>query len=272
MGYSQSAVSQTVKNLEDELGTVLISRGKDGLSLTKDGEVFMPYLQAVSIAGQALEKKREEMQGLENGVIRIGTFTSISRNILPELMEEFKRQYPKVRFELHQGEYTSISGWIKDGSLDFGFVNTGAVTGLTVNVLYEDEMMAVLPKGHRLADMNRVSLEKLAGEPLILLDEGQQSVALEAFEGMNLSPDIEYKVYDDYTILEMVRRGLGISIMYGMVLRGFEDGLAIRPVREKLRRTVAIAWRDWDTMPLAARRFAKFIMESLDSEKGKVLR
>ena len=261
LGYSQSAVSQTVKSLEQELGTTLIRRGKGGVSLTADGAQFLPYLQSITRAEAALEQKRRELQGLTGSTVRIGTFTSVSRNLLPRLMQQFKARHPGVRFVLRQGEYTSISRWVQEGQVDFGFVNTDAVTGLTVQVLYQDEMAAVLPPAHPLARRERLSLRELADQPFILLDEGTHSVPLAAFSRAGLSPRIEYTVYDDYSILAMVRQNLGVSILYRLVLDGFEAGLALRPLAEKPTRTVALAWQNWETMPLAARHFAAFILE-----------
>ena len=170
-GYSQSAVSQTVKSIERELGSVLINRGKDGVSLTSDGESYMPYIRAIYSSEKALAKKRREMLGLENSTIRIGTFSSVSQNLLPNLIQQFKTQYPNIHFILKQGEYTSISKWIKDGSVDFGFVNMQRADGLIVQKFYHDEMMAVLPASHPLAKQEVVSLAQLADEPFILLDE-----------------------------------------------------------------------------------------------------
>ena len=118
----------------------------------------------------------------------------------------------------------------------------------------------MLPPGHPLTGQGRVSLEELAAEPFILLDEGEYSLPLDAFARQGLTPRIEYKVYDDYSILAMIRQGLGVSVLYRLVLAGFGEGLAVRPVEEPLERTVALAWRQWETLPLAARRFAEFVL------------
>lgn len=265
LGYSQSAVSQTVKTLERQLGTTLINRGKDGISLTADGQSYLPYLRTLCGAEDALEQKHREMEGLENCTIRIGTFTSISRNLLPQMMQQFKAKYPSVHFELLQGEYNSIGQWIQAGRVDFGFVHAKAVTGLTMQPLYQDAMVAVLPPTHPLAAQSVVTLRQLADEPFILLDEGEHSVPLDAFSQQGLTPKIEYKVYDDYSILAMVRQGLGVSILYRLVVSGFEEDLVVRPVKERVERDVAMAWRDWNTLPLAARRFAEFILENVSS-------
>lgn len=261
IGYSQSAVSQTIKSLEKELGVILIDRKKDGITLTSDGKEFLPYLEAIYSAECALEQKHKEITGLENSIIRLGTFTSVSRNILPQLMKQFKKIYPNVNFILKQGEYTSIQKWVQTNSVDFGFVNSNAVSGIDVEVLYEDEMLAVLPPNHPLAQNEIISLAQLAKEPFILLDEGDYSVIMNAFQKLNLSPQIEYEVYDDYSILAMVRQGLGVSAMYGLVLNGLEKGLQIRPIREKPTRPVALAWQNKNTMSLASRRFMEFIQK-----------
>ncbi len=233
-------------------------------------EMFFPYLQSSDCAEEALHHKYKEVQGLEKSTIRIGTFTSVSRNILPQLMKRFKEAYSAVHFVLKQGEYTSISKWVQEGSVDFGFVNTDAVKGSTVQTLYQDKMVAILPLQHPLAAYEVISLAQLEEEPFILLDEGEHSVPLQAFQKGGISPKMEYKVYDDYTILAMVQQGLGLSIMYRFVLKGFEEGLVIRPIKEELQRTVALAWKSWDTMPLAARHFAKYIIQDTPSLLDKL--
>ena len=256
-GYSQSAISQNIKALEQETGVSLLSRRKDGVQLTADGRDFFPYLQAV---WQALERRRQETMGLKNSVIRIGTFTSVSRNLLPPKMKAFKARYPDVRFVLRQGEYTSIPQWIRQGEIDFGFVNQDAVDSMDTRLLYEDHMLAVLPQGHPLEQKPVIPLKELSSEPLILLDEGDHSVLLDAFRQAGQTPNIAYEVYDDYSILSMVRQGLGISVLYEKVGSGFESGLSLRPILEAPRRRVALAWSSWETMPYAARRFAEFLM------------
>ena len=172
IGYSQSAISQTIKSLEQELGVILIDRKKDGITLTSDGKEFLPYLQSIYRAECALKQKQKELTGLENSIIRIGTFTSVSRNILPQLMKQFKKIYPGVNFILKQGDYTSIQKWVQTEIVDFGFVNSNAVKGIKVEILYEDELLAVLPPNHSLIEYKNISLKQLASEPFILLDEG----------------------------------------------------------------------------------------------------
>lgn len=271
IGYSQSAVSQTIKSLEQELGTALVNRGKDGITPTRDGEQFLPYLKAIYSSEQALVRKQSEMKGLKNSTIRIGTFISVSRFLLPKPMKEFKKKYPEVKFDLRQGDYDSIEKWIRDGGVDFGFVNPDAVSRLEIKPLIRQHLQAVLPKGHPLASQKDITLAQLAKGPIILPEEGEYNLLLRAFQQEQLSPNIEYKVYDDYTIMSMVQQGLGISAFYDILLSNVKPDLEIREIKERPERTLALAWRNWDTMPLAARKFIDCIVSSID-EAGKSIK
>ena len=121
-------------------------------------------------------------------------------------------------------------------------------------------MVAVLPKNHPLAGKTEISLRDLTDEPFLLLDEGAFSVALRAFQAEGLTPDVRYLVYDDYTILSMVQLGLGNSLLYERVARGFEDMVALVPLQNAPTRPVALAWKNWDTLPIAAKKFAGFLL------------
>lgn len=262
LGYTQSAISQQVRSLEEELGCTLLERRRDGVRLTKDGSVLMPYLEAISHAEDALARRQRELSGLVGSEISIGTFTSVSRNILPPLMKEFKEVWPEVHFVLRQGEYTSIADWVREGELDLGFTDMEDAEGLQRVPLLADEMMAVVPHGHRLARKRTVSLEDLAAEPLIVLDEGESSVALRAFEHAGITPNVEYTVTDDYSILQMVREGLGVTLLYELMLSNYDTGLLTKHVRERPKRNICLAWRSDETLPLASKRFAEKVISS----------
>lgn len=261
LGYTQSAVSQLIQSLEDELSTTLIFRSRKGISLTPDGEQFLPYITNVSNAYWELLEKKKEMQGLEGGLIRIGTFSSVSCNWLPRLIKDFKAEYPSVHFQLQQGEYTSIVKSIKDGSVDFGFVNPDAVTDLPTVSLKEDEMLAVLPSNHPLASRANVTLEELSHEPFILLDEGELSEPLEIFKQNKLQPNTQYRVHDDYTIMSMVENGLGISILPELVLNRVSYNLVKKKISPPIIRTIGIAYKNKKILPLSSRYFIDFMIE-----------
>lgn len=261
IGYSQSAVSQIIKNLEKELGTTLISRRKDGVSLTKDGMEYLPYIQSIYLAEQNLQTKHREMDGLENATINICALSSIGRHILPYCMRSFKQQYPNVNFVIKQGDYNDTYNGIMDGTLDFGFTIIGASPDLENVPLYSDKMMAILPLQHPLANEKSVTFSQLAADPFILSYEGEYLNILNKFMQEGVTPDVQYKVYDDYSILSMVKKGLGISVLYKAVLKDVSFDLSVVPIEGSHSRTICLAYRNWDTLPVAARRFARYVID-----------
>jgi len=261
LGYTQSAVSQMIHALEEELSTTLISRSRKGIALTSDGIEFLPYITKVYNSFRELIEKSKEMKGLESGNIRIGTFSSVSCHWLPSLIKDFKQIYPSVHFHLQQGEYTSIVQYIKEGSADFGFVNPEAGGDLHTVPLKEDEMLAVLPAGHPLAEHSTVTLEELSKEPFILLEEGEYSEPLEIFKENGLYPNIQYRVFDDYTIMSMVEKGLGISILPQLVLNRVNYQIVMKEITPKIVRTIGLAYNNKKTLPIASRYFIDFLIQ-----------
>ncbi|MBA4538165.1 LysR family transcriptional regulator [Bacillus aquiflavi] len=261
LGYSQSAVSQMIQTLEDELSTMLISRSRKGVTLTPDGREFFPFITNIHHSYRELMEKSKEMLGLESGNIRIGTFSSVSCHWLPSLMKDFKQIYPSVHFQLQQGDYTSIVQYIKEGSVDFGFVNPKAAGGLQTVPLKEDEMLAVLPVHHSLADHRIVTLEDISKEPFILLEEGELSEPLEIFKENDLHPNIQYRVHDDYTIMSMVENDLGISILPQLILNKVSYRLVTKEITPPIVRTIGIAYKNKKTLPIASRYFIDFMID-----------
>ena len=259
LGYTQSAVSQAVKALERELGTTLIERGKQGVSLTRDGKQYLPYLRQIVTAEAELEGKRQELLGLSSTDIRIATFTNVSRTVLPRVIRDFGTLHPGVRFTLKQGDYTRNAQWVHDGVVDFCFTARGFTAGLEKRVVYHDELVALLPAAHPLTAKEKVTLADLASEPFVLLDEGEQSLVLDAFAAHGLSPYVTSEVTDDYTIMAMVEEGLGVSMLYRRTVEGMRADICVRPIVHAPSRDVVAAWRSWDTMPIATRRFIDYM-------------
>lgn len=265
LGYTQSAVSQMIASLEEELSIKLLYRSRIGIRLTLEGEELYPFIQRTVLHYQAMQEKADEIKGLETGIIRIGTISSISCHWLPGLIKHFQELYPKVRFVLHQGDYTSIPEWVRTGEIDFGFVNPDAVSGLETQFIKEGELRAVVPADHRLANHPSVTLEELSKEPFLLLEEGNLSEPLEAFRQLGLEPDITLRVHDDYSILSMIETGLGISILPELVLRKTNYEIAILPIEPAVTRKIGLVMKEKQSLPIACKHFIAFLMSNISS-------
>ncbi len=264
LGYTQSAMSQMIASLEDELSIKLLHRSRTGTKLTIEGAELYPYLERTIYQYFAAQEKAREIRGLETGVIRMGTLASISAHWMPELLKNFQARYPGVEFVIHQGDYTSIQEWIKTGAVDFGFVNPRAVSDIETIVLKEGAMLAVLPENHPLAENDVIPLETLASEPFILLEEGHYYEPLEAFKSIGAAPNVKYTIHDDYAIMTMVEAGLGVSILAELILHRTNYRLALRPTNPPVSRTIAIGYKDKSSLPIASRRFISYLKSRVE--------
>lgn len=264
LGYTQSSISQMIASLENELGMKLLTRSRTGVRLTIEGAELYPFIERSIIQYRAMQEKANEIKGLETGIIRVGTISSITCHWMPGLIKGFQEIYPHVQFLFHQGDYTLIPEWIKTGAVDFGFITPAAVTDLNTIPIKDGEMLAVLPKNHPLAHNKRVSLKELTEEPFILLEEGHFSEPVNAFHAAGLTPNIKYTIHDDYAIMTMVEAGLGISILAELMLRRTNFDIVCLPVDPPVYRSLAIGYKDKDSMPIASKYFIDYLMEHID--------
>ena len=264
MGYTQSAMSQMITSLENELSVKLVNRFRSGTKLTIEGKELYPYIERLIYQYLSMQEKANEIKGLETGTIRMGTLASISTHWLPGLLKEFQSQYPSVEFVIHQGDYTSIREWIKTGMIDFGFINPHAARDLKSQILKKGEMLAVLPQGHPLAELKVVPLEKLAPEPFILLEEGHYYEPLEQFKAGGCTPNVKYTIHDDYAIMTMVEAGLGVSILAELMLHRTHYNLELRPTDPPVVRTIAIGYKDQASLPVAAKQFIDLLRHHIE--------
>lgn len=266
LGYTQPAISQMIASLETELSMKLLYRSRIGVRLTLEGEELFPFIQRTVLQYQSMLEKAEEIRGLDTGIIRIGTISSISCHWLPILIKEFQVQYPNVQFRLYQGDYTTIPEWVRNGEVDFGFVNPDAVMGMPTQFIKTGELRAVVPSDHPLAGRGSVTLEELSLEPFLLLEEGALSEPLEAFHQKGLEPAIKLRVHDDYSILSMIELGLGISILPELVLRKTDYQVAVLPIEPAITRKIGLVLKGNHALPIAS----KYFIEHLNSNVGKL--
>ena len=264
LGYTQSSISQMVASLENELGIKLLTRSRHGVKLTIEGAELYPFIERSIYQYRAMREKANEIKGLDTGVIRVGTVSSVTCHWMPQLINGFKEEYPNVQFLFHQGDYTLIPEWIASGQIDFGFINPLADTNLKTKTVKSGEMLAVLPKNHPLAKKKNIQLQDIAKEPYILLEEGHYSEPMAAFEAAGIVPNIQYTIHDDYAIMMMVEAGLGVSILAELILRRTNYDIVCLPIDPPITRTLAVGYKDKDSLPIASKYFIDYLMEQKD--------
>lgn len=264
LGYTQSSVSQMIASLEKELSIKLLVRSRTGTRLTLEGQELYPFIEQTMLKYRAMQEKTMEIKGLETGVIRVGTLTSITCHWMPVLIKGFQKLYPHVRFLFYDGDYTSIQEWIKTGHVDFGFITPPAVTGLDTIKIKNGRMLAILPKNHPLAKNTVIPLQSLTEDPFILLEEGHYNEPLEAFHAAGLKPNIKYTIHDDFAIMAMVEAELGVGILAELMLRRTSCDIVKLPTEPPVFRELAVGFKDKDSLPIASKYFIKYLLENAD--------
>ncbi len=257
LGLTQSAVSHIVAGMETELGVPLLKRSRTGARLTPEGERLLPFLREIVAQERLLRQTAEELRTVVEGKIRVGTFTSVATHWLPGMMMEFQREHPEVDFQLFNGDYHDVDTWLADGSVDLGFIALPAKLSCKCVPLYEDALMAVLPKGHPLSEQAVCRVADVAKEGFITLLEASDHDIRRALDTVGMKANIRFSTKDDYAVIAMVRPGLGVSIMPSLLLRGNTGGVEIRPIDPPVSRTIALAVPAEKPGPAVA-RFAEF--------------
>lgn len=256
LGYSQSSVSHMLKVLEDELGCTLLTRGRNGIQLTAEGEQLLPYINEIANAQNRLNEQVQAMHGLLTGKIRIASFPSAANRWLPYIIRDFHKVYPQIEFDLMNGSYPEIEGWIASGSADCAFIRLPTVLPLHTKLLKVDTFYAALPPGHKYAGRDAVTIEMVAGEPLIWPDDVGENEMGPIFKKYGCTPAILYTVPDIYTLMTMIEEGLGISILPGLALETREQIVRV-PLAIQDNRRIGLAVCDKPSA--AAQVFADFV-------------
>ena len=259
LGCSQSGVSRMVADLEHDWNVKLMERGRNGIELTPEGRDLFGYASDLCGSYDSLRSRVEEINGLDIGHIRIGTFSSIATHWLPRLIRMFKNDHPGVDYEILMGDYSEIEAWIRDGRVDFGFLPMRDGLDLDTRFVMRDRLMAVIPVDHPMADREEFPLEEFSREPFMLLEKGGRAEISEVFERNGVTPQVSLTTWDDYAIMSMVENGLGISILPELILRRAPYRIVTLPLDVPAHRDICVAMRSRDRMSNASMRFLGYL-------------
>ncbi|MDC7286541.1 LysR family transcriptional regulator [Blautia schinkii] len=259
LSYSQSGISRMINDLEKEWKVVLLERGKSGVKLTSDGTKLLPYAKNVCKEYEKLQMEVDELSGLQSGLIRIGTFSSVATHWLPNIIREFQKTYPNIDYEMLLGDYTEIEAWIADGRVDCGFLRLPTYPEFETIFLEQDRLLAILPENHSLAPLEKVPVAALCEEPFMLLEKGAKTEVSEIFERCGLTPKVHFTTWDDYAIMSMVESGLGISILPELILKRVPYRIVAKELDVPAYRKIGIALRSKRSASLAVKRFLEYL-------------
>ena len=219
---SQPGVSKQLKLLEEELGLQLFTRkGKSLGSITPAGEKVIERARIIMREAENIRALASDYYQEEEGALSIATTHTQARYVLPEIVAEFRKRFPKVNLNLHQGTSEQIADMVSANEIDFA-IATGSQDlfgGLLLVPSYRWDRSIVVPKDHELTKLDRkITLHDLAKYPLVtyVFSFGGQSSLKRAFADEGLEPDVVFTARDADVIKTYVRMGLGVGIVASM--------------------------------------------------------
>jgi len=231
VGYTQSGLTHMMDALEREVGFPLLQRNHNGIQLTEQGAQLMPAIREFLQANANLENQIKAIAEQKAEVIRIAAYSSIAMHWMPEILYRFRRLCPEVNVDLRMVDHAlEPFELLEKGQTDVIFASRQNYSCCDWIPLYEEQMLAVLPKDYPLEDGKLFPLQDFSGQEF-LMPYGRFDIDVKAALaplGVNLNAKVSR--VDDETLIRMVGRGLGVSMMTELMIRGRTDDVRCVPV------------------------------------------
>lgn len=263
LGLTPSAISHTISNMESELGFSVLTRSKSGITLTNYGEHLLPYVNAVLNSDESLQQTIAEMNGLKTGKVKIGVFSSVCTNWLPDILSSFQKKYDQIVIEVFQGTYEDVADWIKTGVVDLGFLSVSSAKDIPIEPLYKDPLLCVLPKGAKKSGAKEyMDIEEMRNHQFVTQRESTDADIQNFLKENKLSIQSNYHVVDDLSTIKLVEKGFGICLMPELVMKDITYEVDTYKVKPDASRIIGIAAMNPNFMAPAVRTMYKHIIDN----------
>ena len=262
VGYTQSGLTHLINGLEREIGMKLIRRDHSGISLTEDGEALLPAIREYLSATAKLENQIETITQKRTATIRIAAYASLAMHWMPEILYRFRRVCPETDVDLrmvdHELEPFEL---LEEGRTDVIFAARQSHINCDWTPLYNDIMYAILPEDYPTGGRDSFPIEEFDGKEF-LMPYGRFDIDVgAAFRKYGVEPIIRPCYVDDETVIRMVGKGLGISMMAEMMIRGKLTGVKTLPVRPCVSRELGMGLHPREQLPPGISRLRECVLE-----------
>ena len=264
LGYTQSYLTQIMKAFEEEVGFPLLVKTNRGVEPTQEAKALLPAMRRLVESEEQFDQEVAELQGLRKGTIRIGTFVSTSVYWVPQIIEHFQNNYPQVVFQIEELGHDEMIDGLVDGSLDIALMSyPGDKASIDFIPVLEDPMMIAFPPDHELSRYDRVPVDKLRDYPFIMTYKSYDKDPHRVFEDAGFIPEVRYYSRDDFAVLSMVQRGLGLAILPELTIEEFPGNYDTRLLEPEAYRTLGIGLRSYEYARPLAKFVIRYIMKNI---------
>ena len=258
---SQPAITAAIQALENELGVLLLSRGRRTLVPTPDGELFWKRCDGILADVDGLAADFQELSRQHN-TISVGIPPMVGFFLFPQIFAEFTHSHPEIHMKLTEAGSETAKEMVKNGELELAIIALGDAppASLEAQPLIRTQMMFCVSRENHLAGRRTVELPEIAREPLILFTSGHyhQEMLQSRFRSLGLTPNVLFHYNQLLTIKSFLRQNLAGAVLLPQVIEPGE-AIAAMPVREPLALNIAVVWRRDVFITREARQFIRFM-------------
>ncbi len=250
VGYTQSGLTHLMNGLEREIGMKLIRRDHSGITLTEAGKTLLPTIREYLSATAKLENQIAAITQKKAETIRIAAYASLAMHWMPEILYRFRRVCPDTDVDLrmvdHELEPFEL---LEEGRTDVIFAAQQSHINCDWTPLYSDAMYAILPENYPTDHWETFPIEEFDGKEF-LMPYGRFDIDVNAaLSPKNVKPIIRPCYVDDETVIRMVSKGLGITMMTEIMMRGRTHGVKTLPVSPQAGRELGMGMHLQKNMP-----------------------
>jgi DNA-binding transcriptional LysR family regulator len=214
---SSSAISHTLLGLETELGVDLFHRLPHGMALTDAGELFVAAARRALHEAEVARTSVDSIRGLVRGQVNVASALGLTTP-LAGLIGSFARLHPQVVVRVFPSvSPEGVVDLVRNAACDVGFTWGATVPeDLHTEPVYADEIVAVVPEGHRLARRESIPIAELDGERIVapLMSSTMRPIFDSLFEHQGFRPTVVAEAATTDVVLELVRAGVGCTVMF----------------------------------------------------------
>ena len=275
LGYSQPAISQMVKRLEQRTGTVLVEKVGRSVRLTEAGAVLARHAAPVLAALDAAEEEVAAIAGLRAGRVRLMAFPSSSVTLVPRALAAVRREHPDLSLQFAEAEPPESIAALRAGEVDLAvaFSYEGGelargedLDGFLVHPLLDEEVRVALPRGHALAEKDIVSMTDLTDEQWIAGCARCRGHLLKIAHDAGFAPKVAFETEDYVAVQGFVAAGLGVALIPDLIRDATSnDDVVIRPLDPQSRRRIhVVTTEDLAKIPAVAATLEALIASAGD--------
>lgn len=260
LGYTQSAISQMLNSLEEELNTTLLFRNKSGIKITNEGIELLPFIKEVCDSYDILNERAVSINSIDRGIIKIGLIPSVAYTWIADIMSEFREKYPNVKYELTPGTSKDLQNMVKKQDIDFGITYSPVISELIGVKLMDEELCLIGAKSNKIN--KKINFQELGKLNFIWSKENEEFCLLEEMlnkKGISLNKVLEAP--DFLSSVALAEKNLGLIVVNKTLAEKFKCNVDMIELELDSTREVSIILNDLNRISRTGKCFLDLLVE-----------